>query len=107
MDWVPTVLQSTEATKGLQGAGLFHCACRWETATPRGEAHKRVWSFTRHFAEKNINAINISAVYSLCLCDASGHVIQTAAAVDHLVAATKARRGRLSAAAAASSGKLV
>lgn len=72
MDWVPTVLQSTEATKGLQGAGLFHCACRWETATPRGEAHKRVWIFTRHFAEKNINAINISAVYSLCLCDASG-----------------------------------
>lgn len=53
MDWVPTVLQSTEATKDLQGAGLFHCACRWETATPRGEAHKRVWIFTRHFARKN------------------------------------------------------
>lgn len=65
--WVPTVLQSTEAIKDLQGAGLFHCACRWETAITSGEAHKGVWIFTCYFAEKNINTINISAVYSLCL----------------------------------------
>lgn len=50
--WVPTVLQSTEAIKDLQGAGLFHCTCRWETAITSGEAHKGVWIFTCYFAEK-------------------------------------------------------